>query len=175
MLPNATSRTALRVAALAALLLTPQAAQAAREVEPSHPFPMVGVTFGQTLRVNVVNVGGVEPDGGDSQACEVLFGVVDAMSRVLVSTRAMLAPGQSAFVDLRVDNPDFRGQRFQVRPTVTFTNAPRARQSQCGAVVPSGEVFDTGTGAGSLFVHPGVIKGFNPQPDPPGAPAPRTR
>ncbi|MDB5976898.1 MAG: hypothetical protein JWR07_3658 [Nevskia sp.] len=58
------------------------------------------------------------------------------------------------------------------RAVVAFAAAPKgllglAPPDPCRGADAALEVYDLSTG-GSLFLSPGVISGFNPQPDPPG-------
>jgi hypothetical protein len=77
------------------------------------------------------------------------------------ASRMVIDGGKSASLELdgaTVDDPNIRpGIRASVR-----TNCPS--DSMIGTM----EVFDSSTGQGNLILHPAVIKGFNPQPDPPG-------
>jgi hypothetical protein len=49
-------------------------------------------------------------------------------------------------------------------PPIADTNAP---PDPCAKTFAGEEVFDTRTSQ-TMFTNPGVIRGFNPQPDPPG-------
>jgi len=72
------------------------------------------------------------------------------------------------------DIPPPDGERWQLRAQIVFSG-------QAGHCVSSLEVGDPfgsvehGGGGGSGFIHPGLIVGFNPQPDPPGAPTKTVR
>jgi hypothetical protein len=59
---------------------------------------------------------------------------------------------------------------IRVRAQIVFTGPA----GHCVSSLEVGDPFitghGTGGGGGSGFIHPGMIVGFNPQPDPPGAP-----
>lgn len=53
------------------------------------------------------------------------------------------------------------------RARITFPAPPRSGLDACGGIGANYEVFETATQQ-TRFMNPGVIRGFNPQPDPPG-------
>jgi len=100
-----------------------------------------------------------------------------------------LPPGPCMPTEITADPPtEFRGiitgdpqseteppdpDRWALRAEVVFNG----QAGHCVSSLEVGDPFIGGAtgGGGSGFIHPGLIVGFNPQPDPPGAPtrAPR--
>lgn len=164
---------------LALPLLAPSPADALKEVDT---FGMVGIVRGQAARLNVVNARAMVDPGDRSNPCPVELGFVDGKGRSLGRATAALLPGQASFFDVFFDAFDDAGpaSRLQVRGFVIEDGrvAPdigdrtgRMGADPCAALLPSVEVYDVATGASTLVLHPAVIRGFNPQPDPPGLPA----
>ena len=84
----------------------------------------------------------------------------------------MLQPGQSTFLDLDADDLQFPPgpSRFQLRAVVTAQPPPVGENPPPvgDRIVPSVEVFNSSNGKTVVFIgNPGVVRGFNPQPDPP--------
>lgn len=148
---------------------------------------LFGLTAGQTVRINVLNtgagrVGGIVP----------CFGVFDMAGTLLAEFEAgaPVPPGQGTFFDFDASRLGLRaGQRAQVRVEVELVGSnppgdttppdpnqppdptqppdPNRRIRPDDAIVTV-EVFDNDTGK-TMFVLPVVLKGFNPQPEPPAA------
>ena len=134
-----------------------------REVDAKPEFGMGMITLipGQNARLNAVNVdNGIRP-------CRVELAFYDSNGRQIGETqRANLATGQAISSDVfGARTPGFDGA-LQVRGEVRGFADADGTKNDC-TVIPTLEVFDQQT-KGTLFMHPGVIKGFNPQPDPPG-------
>jgi hypothetical protein len=176
----------LTLVALAALLLT-CAVREARRVqanppsEPDRSFGMVGITRGQTLRLNVVNLVSPPPDP-DRQyppPCRVLLSFRDAQGQPFTNSDGQalrrvveLQAGESAFLDLNADmfggpstNADVAPgpARLQLRPFVRVLQNPPDPDRQfppdpCRATL---EVFDNASGRTSVFAA-----GFQPPPEP---------
>jgi hypothetical protein len=145
--------------------------------EPDRTVGMVGITLGQTLRLNIVDLA-IAVDGQyPPDPCRVVLTFRDANGRPFtdakgnVIRRAVeLQAGQSAFLDLNGDvfagpTGDTTGSvRLQLRPFVRVVSEPAASSGQippdpCRATM---EVFDNTSGRTSLF-----SAGFTP-PDPNG-------
>ncbi|NJD69106.1 MAG: hypothetical protein FIA90_10750 [candidate division NC10 bacterium] len=170
---------------LALPLLAASPADAFKEVDarPVDMFGMVGIVRGQAARLDVVNARAMVDPGDRSSPCQVEFGFVDGQGRSLGRATAALQPGQASFFDVFFDAFDDAGpaSRLQVRGFIIDGGravAPdigdrtgRMGDDPCAALLPSVEVYDVATGASTLVLHPAVIRGFNPQPDPPGLPA----
>ena len=134
-------------------------------------FGMLGVARGQTARLNVTNA-------GETHGITVHWRFLDSDGEVLrtqdgqpVQRTMTLEPGHSAFLQINAD--DFIGRnevRLNFRPLV-IVQPPPVDGTQAyppGPTVPTLEVIDNAT-ARTTLLYPGVIRGFNPQPDPPVA------
>lgn len=163
------------VALIALWPLTGQTFQI-KEVEPGSDPEWAPVTLvaGQNVRLNLVNT---VPDSPDLPPgpCQVEVTFLDASGRAIADGSVLdLGPGQSATV--MGPTPHMRDGETApatrlVRPALRFVDNPdfkglRAARRAC-TVIPMMEVFSEETG-GTLFLSPAALKGFNPQPDPPG-------
>ena len=137
-------------------------------------FGMTGITRGQTARINVSHL---PPPVGDYPPgpTRVEMGFVDADGNPLLNNEGrpihrvvMLEPGHSAFMQINANNLLVRDEvRLTFRPVVIVTPPPvNDRQLPPGPTVPTLEVIDNATSK-TVLLSPGVIRGFNPQPDPP--------
>ena len=144
-------------------------------------FGMVGITRGQTMRLNIVNLI-PPPDPGRQlppDPCRVVLSFRDAAGHPFTNSDGQpirrvveLQAGQSAFLDLNGDmfggppstNADTTGPaRLQLRPFVRVLSAPPDPDRQyppdpCRATM---EVFDNASGRTSIFAA-----GFVAPPDP---------
>ena len=119
------------------------------------PSPM-GVAFGQTLYLNVANTG-----AGD--AIPVVMMILDDDGNPLAGARRLVLPGHTESLALNRDViPGRAGSRVLTRAVVNSLGGPDTRN-----LVVSEEVVDNETQR-TMILHPGISKGFNPQPDPPG-------
>ena len=158
--------------------------KAQSEQPPPNPdrisFGMVGITQGQTIRLSVVNT--VPPPTGDSQSqiYRVVMTFLDAEGHRLrnrdgsVIRRVVnLESGRAAFLDLNADDIQWPPgpSRLQVRAMVNVTPPDGTGEDPPPVgdrLVPSVEIFNNANGRTVIFIgNPGVIRGFNPQPDPP--------
>ena len=159
-----------------------QSVRAQDEAPPPTPdrisFGMVGITPGQTIRLNVVNThftreGELPPD-----PCRVVLTFLDAEGRhyrnrdgSVVRRVVQLEPGRATALDLNADEFATGGSRIQLRAVVTVIPPPVPSRTELppDPCVPSVEVINNANSKTVLFIgNPGVIRGFNPQPDPPG-------
>lgn len=173
------SRGLLTAAAATWVLLASTAAQAFKEVEPGRDPEWAPVTLaaGQNVRLNLANVAVDNPDFRTDD-CHVAVTFLDAAGRALGDGSVLeLRPGQAATVvgpspPARdgATPPDVGDRTRLLRPIVRFVDNPDFRgadaRTSCN-LAPVLEVFSEETGA-TLFLSPAVLKGFNPQPDPPG-------
>ena len=168
---------------LAALLATTAIWQVrrVRAADPPEPdrllFGMVGITRGQTLRLNVVNLS--DPPEPDSQAppdpCRAVLTFRNAQGQPfrnsdgqIIRRSVNLQPGESAFLDLNGDQLGVIGTtgpgRVELRPFVrVLTDPPDPdRQAPPDPCFVNGEIFDNVT-LRTSFVVPGVAvaTGFN--------------
>jgi hypothetical protein len=140
---------------------------------------MVGITRGQTMRLNVVNL--TDPPEPDRQLppdpCRVVLSFRNAQGQPfrnsdgqIIRRTVELQAGESAFLDLNGDlfggpptNADTARVRVQLRPFVRVLFSPTDPDRQlppdpCRATM---EVFDNASGRTSLF-----SAGFIPPPEP---------
>ena len=141
-------------------------------------FGMVGITPGQTLRINVSNIIATNdsrfPPGPSRVAIIVVNSHGDPFryrDGSAVRRIVMLERGESAFLDLNGDDLQFPAgpTRLQVRGVVNvWPPGPTDEAMPSSPIVPSVEVFNNANGRTVVFIgNPGVIGGFNPQPDSP--------
>lgn len=119
------------------------------------PSPM-GVAFGQTLYLNVANT-------GNDNAVPVEMMILDGEGNPLAMSRRLVRPGHAESLAVNRDDIAGRsGSRVLTRAVVNSLGGPDTR-----GLVVSEEVVDNETQR-TMILHPGISKGFNPQPDPPG-------
>lgn len=143
-------------------------------------FGMVGITSGQTLRVNVANSimpNDVSlPPGPSRVVMSFRYGngnaVRDSRTGQVVRRIVELERGNSAFLDLDYDQLPPGPVRAQIRPVVVVQQPLPVGDMNAipyDSAVPSVEVINNANGRTqfAVFTHPAVARGFNPQPDPP--------
>ena len=150
--------------------------------DPERTVGMVGITPGQTMRLNVVNLvppPDPETNGAPAGPCRVLLSFRNADGQPFTSSNGdpiqrvvELPAGHSAFLDLNADlfsaapstNADTASGplRLELRPFVRVLVAPPDPEKQLppGPCRASMEVFDNTSGRTSIFA------GFQPPPDP---------
>jgi len=114
--------------------------------DPPGAFGMIGITSGETMQLNVVNVeiNGVPPD-----PCRVQLRFLDAAGNALKQQVVSLKPRQAA--SLQISGPvTTSAQRAEIHPVVLLTENEPAGCSAIGTV----EVFDSTTLRTSLVVNP---------------------
>jgi hypothetical protein len=144
--------------------------------EPDRTVGMIGVTRGQTVRLNIVNLAIAVDGQSPPDPCRVVLTFRNADGRPFTNSdgqvlrRAVeLQTGQSAFLDLNADafippSTNDSLPRLQLRPFVrVLQNPPDPDAGQyppdpCRATM---EVFDNASGRTSLFAA-----GFQQPPDP---------
>ena len=127
------------------------------------PFGMVGITPGQTLRLNIVNLTlPTDPGGVPPGPCRVVLSFRDANGRPFSDSNGQvvrrvveLQGGQSDFLDLNADLFGGGGStngdtRLQLRPFVRVTQVP-GDQIPPGPCRATMEVFDNPSGRTSIF------------------------
>ena len=139
-------------------------------VEDQARFGMVGLTRGQTMRLNVVNL--IPPPDSEKQfppdPCRVVLSFRNAsgqpfnntLSDSFLARTVTLQPGESAFLDLDGDqyappstNADVAPgpARMQLRPFVRVVSAPNGHDYPPDPCRTTMEVFDNTSGRTSLF------------------------
>ncbi len=116
----------------------------------------VGIVAGQSLRVTYLNTG--------RNPLEVIPCVFDGDGAHLKTGAAItLQPGQMRSFEISWNEAaGGRTERsFEVR------GAAHVVRDDAKNLVMAGEVVEDSTGKSSLYVAPGTMKGFDPQPDPP--------
>ncbi|MCI0611050.1 MAG: hypothetical protein L0Z71_18575 [Anaerolineae bacterium] len=100
---------------------------------------VIGITQGQTARLNLVN--------WESQSIPVLLQLLDTNGKVLAESKTELGPGQSVSIEANGDNfvPE-PPTRFEVRAQVIITYP----SDPCE--IPSLEVYDNATGKADVIV-----------------------
>ena len=127
---------------------------------PTCRFGMVGITRGQTIRLNVVNsadvppgpcrtIGDDVPPGPCRQRVDLLF--MDNTGRTLARSSETLGPGRAAFLDFDGNTIERQGIRLELRPLV-LTPPPDPDRGIRSFVVASVEVFSSETGKTVFFV-----------------------
>ena len=138
---------------------------------PHMHFGMVGIVQGQTARLSVANTGFDNPD---FRRCSVHLMFFNDQGRLVAVDNPDFRPGTSAFLDVsqEPDVGDFpSGQRLLLRASVRLVAGPdMGGTCAFNDYVATLEVFDKETRKTMLILNPGVLRGFNPQPDPPGIP-----
>lgn len=126
-------------------------------IQDSEDFPSpIGIASGQTLFLNVAHTG-----SGDPIPVELM--ILDARGTTLDRARELLLPGHTATLALNRDGiAGLPESRILTRAVVNSLGGPDTRD-----LVISLEVVDNETQR-TVILHPGISKGFNPQPDPPG-------
>ncbi|MBI5505930.1 MAG: hypothetical protein HY899_14125 [Deltaproteobacteria bacterium] len=129
------------------------------------PPGIFGVVSSQSIGVNIVNVGGKR-----NETCDVKLQLLDSAGAVVeeLQVRDLQVARSSLLV---VDAGRFGlapGQRKQLRAVVVPLISPALGRSCNSLMLPTVEIFDTTTGESGLILSPAVLKGFNPQPEPPG-------
>ncbi|HEY2933258.1 MAG TPA: hypothetical protein VGK99_16075 [Acidobacteriota bacterium] len=127
---------------------------------------LVGVTFGQSVQLNVSNADPPEP----SRPVSVELMIFDADGVMVAHSTERLIGGRSASLMLNRDTlPGRAGNRVGLRglmraqpPDPVTPTDPNHRAK----LIASFEVVDNATQR-TLFALPGSLVGFNPQPEPP--------
>ncbi len=122
----------------------------------------LGVADGQYLRLNAYFV--TADDGGFPPGpCRLTLRFIDQAGATVAESVVTLAPGRATALDYRPTSLR-AGQRATVRAVIL---ADRDDRGTAPRVIESLEVIEVATGKTSVG-SPGTIRGFNPQPDPPG-------
>jgi hypothetical protein len=160
--------------------------KAQTELPPPVPdrisFGMVGITSGQTLRVSVANT--IMPNDANLPPGPVRVvltfrllngNLVRNRSGEVIRKAVDLERGDATFLDLNYDELPPGPVRLQLRAVVVAQPPPTNDTTQTpppvGDLIASTvELINNANGRTqfAVFTHPAVLRGFNPQPDPPG-------
>ncbi len=147
-------------------------------------FGMVGITAGQTIRINVTDIQIPPPIGdlppGPYRVVMAFRGMNGQLVRDrngdVVRRAVDLERGDSTFLDLDFDQWPPGPIRVQLRPVVTVQQPPNPETNELppigDRIASTVEVINNANGRTqfAVFTHPAVVRGFNPQPDPPAEP-----
>lgn len=115
----------------------------------------------QNARIHLVRTDGSVEDP-NIRPCGVEVKVFNAAGQLIGPPDAIsLRPGIAVTKTVQPEDAT-TPQRYRVQ--VRGIDDPNIRKC---TVMPTMEIFDRRTGE-TQFMHPGLIRGFNPQPDPPG-------
>jgi hypothetical protein len=127
--------------------------------EPPARFGMVGLTRGQTARLNVANLQPPDP----LHDCRVMLGFVDSMGQTFfdragaeIVSEVSLPRGHAAFLDLRSGEAfrDERTRRVQFRAGLEGVPPPDNTPDPCANLVATLEIFDNETGRTLVLYQP---------------------
>ncbi len=145
-----------------AVVLSAGAAGTAVALDPPEPeriaFGQVGIAFGQSIELTVVNVGLVQPPEPEAPAMELL--ILDQGGNVIARSIEKVAAGQSVTLKFNGDTLRRSGNfsRVHLRALVRFSDPPDP-ELPAPRIVGSLEVVDNFSGRTSFgFVTP-------PEPD----------
>ena len=132
-------------------------AQAEAHSVPAIQFGILGITRGQTARINVANVSSPGNPLSPPDPCRVTMSFVDADGNVLVNNagqpiqrEVILQPGHAAFLQINGDNLVERNQaRLTFRPVVVVT--PIDSTYPPDPCIPTLEVINNTTGHSLLL------------------------
>ena len=171
---------ALAAIAIVAVLKTTPAVQAQDQLPAVQriSFGMVGITAGQTVRVSVANT--ILPSDpnlppGPTRVAMVFRGMngnlIRNRSGEVIRRVADLERGDSTFLDVDYGELPPGPIRLQLRAVLTVIPppVPEGNALPVDPCIPTVEVINNANGRSQMvmFMDPGVIRGFNPQPDPP--------
>jgi hypothetical protein len=137
-------------------------------MQPGVGFAMIGIASGQTLRVNVVNMG--TSASTSTSSCNVIIRFLDPQGAVLKEAAVNVVANKAASFDLNYSQTGTQGTagtRSQLRAVVLFGYSggaqpgPDTRDQYDCNIVPSLEIYDNSSGRTSL-----IVTDFKPLPVP---------
>lgn len=135
-------------------------------------FGQVGISTGQTARLNVSNFHPAQFDSDDPmhppdpiRPAIVDLRILNRDGNIVARKRTRLEPGKSVSLQVNRDIVAGDGNRADFRALVIFLH-PGGRFN-ANLIIPTLEVINNETGISSMFIHPANYVGFNPQPEPP--------
>lgn len=152
-----------RIALAALISLAAAPAHALIDTIRYHSSP-VGVTDGQYARLSAYFV---QSESGRPELppgpCRVTMRLLNQAGATVAESVVTLGPGRDTVLDFRPAGLR-AGERATVRAVIL---GERDASGLAPRIVPSLEVVDVETGR-TTIASPGLIRGFNPQPEPPG-------
>ena len=130
---------------------------------PTCALGMIGVTRGQTARLNVadtanaVDTSDIPPD--PCRDVELMF--FDSQGNIRQRSVQCLMPGHAAFLDLNGSFLEVPGLRAEIRASVHVIAPPPDPDRNSGNLVATLEVFDNETGRTSFVLTPVQIPNQN--------------
>lgn len=150
-----------------------QAQEQPPPVNDRYSFGMVGLTAGQTMRINVSNIIAANDSNWPPGPTRVVlnFRLMNGQlarnrSGEVIRRIVELERGDSTFLDVDYDELPPSPIRVQLRAVVNVQPPPVTDRIPYDSAVTSVEVINSSNGK-TLFMNPAVARGFNPQPDPP--------
>ncbi len=150
---------------VAALCSAASAQNTIAQTDPVKAYSTMGLGRGETMRLEVVNVGGT--NGFPPDPCNVQMGFVDAAGVLLKTSKATIPPRNTAFLALTFAEGSpattaTPSTRVNIRPVLNTLPPGPCR------TVSSVEVFDAILGRTHLYAVPAesLTPGTEPPPDP---------
>jgi hypothetical protein len=151
-------------------------------VRVAFDYGMVGIGFAQEAQLHLVSVPSptisVEVAAAAATTCHATLRFLDGSGQVVTNRRGVpitkdvdIAPGGSAELTLDGSNFVSLGSRLLLRAQVSSPTVNGFPPDPCLNFTSDLEIVNAESARTSHFVSPAAIHGFNPQPDPPGAPA----
>lgn len=168
----ATAFILIALAAFGLFRYLPQTVQAFNPQPDPPGFGLVGITFGQSIRVNVVNT--AEPDPNiPPDPVRVVINFRNAAGNLFRNNEgqpirriALLPAGASTFLELNADDfpRDVTGLRLQIRPDVRIQQPNGNGLIPPDPIIPTTEVFNNATGRTQFVVNalPAVQRATQP-------------
>ncbi len=153
MIFQSTKRAANRVSlCLGALCAAALAQNALAQADPFKAYSTIGLATGETMRLDVVNVGGT--NGFPPDPCNVQMGFINAAGVLLKVANGTVQPGHAAFITLTFAEATATATtaptRVNIRPALNTSALP---PGPC-RMVSSAEVFDAVQGRTHLYAVP---------------------
>ena len=172
MIFQSTKRAANRVSlCLVALCAAALAQNALAQTDPFKAYSSIGLATGETMRLDVVNVGGT--NGFPPDPCNVQIGFVNAAGVQLKVSNGTVQDGHAAFITLTFAEATASTAtpptRVNIRPALLTSAVP---PDTC-RMVSSAEVFDAAQGRTHLYAVPAECPPGPPESPgacPPGPP-----
>jgi hypothetical protein len=167
MIVQSTKRKAMQISiCLGALCAAAFAQNTIPQTDPVKAYSTIGLALGETLRLDVVNIGGT--DGIPPGPCNVQMGFVNAAGVLLKHSIATVPAGEAAFLTLTFAEASALTTAADSRTRVNIQPALGTVPPGPCRTVSSAEVFDAILGRTHLYAVP--AEGVVPSTFPPGPP-----